>query len=295
MIRTFFYYFGKVNRFTMRNLIISSLILLLFISCGKESYPPILSIPTYTYRHGEFVWHELGCTDMAKTKEFYSGLFGWSYEDYEIPSLKYSLITYNGQYMGGIVESTAGGMNQWVGAISVKKPKALMEEAVNNGAMELVKSTTLPGRGTMGLMRDPQGATLAVINSFSGDPEKREADINEWMWMELWSGNTQSSSVFYNQFYAFTNEESMVDSKPYWVFEYEDQAVAGMIKNPVENMASQWVPYIRVSDPSEMAKKTMSLGGKVLMAPNQDIRSGTVAVLMDPGGAIFCVQKWPIN
>ncbi len=212
----------------MRNLILPLFILLICVSCGKESYPPIVSVPTYTYRYGEFVWHELGCTDMAQTKEFYSGLFGWSYEDYEIPSLKYSLITYNGQYMGGIVESAAGGMNQWVGAISVKKPKALMDAAVDNGAMELVKSTTLPGRGTMGLMRDPQGATFAVINSFNGDPEAREAGNNEWIWMELWSGNTQSSAVFYEQFYAFSNEESTVDSKPYWVFEFEDASVAGM-------------------------------------------------------------------
>jgi predicted enzyme related to lactoylglutathione lyase len=197
--------------------------------------------------------------------------------------------------MGGIVESAAGGMNQWVGAISVKKPKAQMDAAVDNGAMELVKSTTLPGRGTMGLMRDPQGATFAVVNSFNGDPEAREAGNNEWIWMELWSGNTQSSTVFYEQFYAFTNEESTVDSKPYWVFEYEGTSVAGMVENPVKNMASQWVPYIRVEDPADIAKKTMSLGGKVLMAPRQDIRGGTVAVLTDPGGAIFCVQKWPLN
>ena len=216
----------------MRNLIIPTLALLIFVSCGKEAYPPIVNIPTYTYRHGEFVWHELGCTNMKATKDFYAGLFGWSYEDYEIPSLKYSLITYNGQYLGGVVESAAGGMNQWVGAISVKKPKSLMDLAVDNGAMELIKSTTLPGRGTMGLMKDPQGATLAIINSFNGDPEAREADVNEWMWMELWSGNTQSSAVFYEKFYAFSSEESIVDSKPYWVFDYNEASVAGMIEKP---------------------------------------------------------------
>jgi predicted enzyme related to lactoylglutathione lyase len=279
----------------MRYLLLPVLALVLLVSCGKETYPPILSTPTYTYQYGDFVWHELGCTDMSATKDFYNGLFGWGFEDYDITSLNYSLITYNGQNIGGIVESTAGGMNQWIGAISVKKPKSLMGAAVDNGAMELVKSTTLPGRGTMGLMKDPQGATFALINSFNGDPEQREADINEWMWMELWTGNTQSSSVFYEQFYQFSSEESTVDSKPYWTFKYNDKSVAGMIENPVENMDAQWVPYVRVDDPAAMASKAASLGGKVLMEPRQDVRNGSVAVLMDPGGAIFCVQKWPIN
>lgn len=263
--------------------------------CGNETYPPIVDPPTYAYRYGEFVWHELGCTNMAETKQFYSEVFGWTFEDYEIPEIKYSRIIHDGRPIGGAIESTVGGMNQWVGAISVKKPGNVMETAVNNGAVELIGNTTLAGRGSMGLLQDPQGAIVSVIQSFNGDPETGEARVNNWMWMELWSGSPEKSVEFYTKFYAFDTEETDVDDKPYWLFNLGEESVAGLIKNPVDNMRSQWVPYIRVEDPADISRRVRAAGGSVLMAPRDDIRKGSVAVLSDPGGAIFCVQKWPIN
>ena len=41
-----------------------------------------------------------------------------------------------------------------------------------------------------------------------------------------------------------------------------------------------------------MAEKAASLGGKVVVAPSDDVRDSSIAVVMDPGGALFVMQEW---
>jgi predicted enzyme related to lactoylglutathione lyase len=47
-----------------------------------------------------------------------------------------------------------------------------------------------------------------------------------------------------------------------------------------------------VQDVNATAAKAASLGGKVLMAPTQQVRDGSVAIIADPNGAGFVVQEW---
>ena len=69
---------------------------------------------------------------------------------------------------------------------------------------------------------------------------------------------------------------------------------AGIIQLETEGVRSHWVPYVRVADPEAIAEQVEELGGRVLIPPSVDLRSGSVALIADPGGAPLVVQQWPI-
>src|SRR5687768_1891100 len=45
--------------------------------------------PAPTYQHGKWVWFELNSPDVAKSKAFYTAVFGWTIEDKEMGGMTY--------------------------------------------------------------------------------------------------------------------------------------------------------------------------------------------------------------
>jgi len=68
-----------------------------------------------------------------------------------------------------------------------------------------------------------------------------------------------------------------------------------VVKNPWETVTPNWLPYIRVEDPAILVERVASLGGKVILAPSEDIRNGSVALIADPSGAAVALQRWPME
>ncbi len=277
-----------------KNSLAAFLALLLF-SCSSDPYPPIMETPTYAYRHGEVIWHELATADLASSREFYRELFHWEFTEYSTDGNSYLLVKNEGKYIGGMVSVPDGNQSTWISAISVEDTEAAVETALRQGGDVLVKATRINGRGSMALVKDPQGALVSFIHSSIGDPVIEEVNSFEWLWTELWSDEPNASSEYYASVFPYTVNQTAIDEKPYWVLNQNDRRIAGIINNPIDNMSSQWVPYIKVVDPAYMVSKAKKLGAIVLLQPSEDIRNGSVAVLADPNGAIFCLQKWPLN
>jgi len=269
--------------------------MLIVVSCGQETYPPIVETPTYNYRHGQFVWHELATQDLEASQTFYGTLFGWEFEETDLGDAQYALIRFNDESIGGMIQSPSTAQSLWLGAISVEDTEKALGFLSSNGAESLIGSTRLTGRGTMALIKDPQEALVALVHSSAGDPQLDEPVTFSWLWMELWSENPEASANFYGSTLGYAIEEEEIDNKPYWVFSKGEVPVGGISQNPVRNMKSQWIPYIKVSDAGRTAERVKELGGEVFLEPTPDVRNGSVAVVADPNGAIFCLQEWPVN
>jgi predicted enzyme related to lactoylglutathione lyase len=263
-------------------------------SCSSDPYPSILIEPTYTYRPGHFVWHELGTSNLSSSREFYGALFRWKFTDYNTGTTPYLLIENEGQPIGGMIKIPEDQSSHWIGTLSAESTENVVQEALKAGGDVLIGATKVTGRGSMALVKDPQGAFVSFIHSNFGDPQLEVVNSNEWLWMELWSDNPEASINYYKSLYGYTVEERSLDNQPYWILSKDNIRIAGVMKNPISNMPTRWVPYIKVYDPAETTKKAAALGATILMEPRQDIRQGTVGVISDPNGAIFCVQKWPV-
>jgi predicted enzyme related to lactoylglutathione lyase len=151
-------------------------------------------------------------------------------------------------------------------------------------------------RGRFAVIGDPQGAVLAFARAAGGDPDDVEPVDGEWLWTELWTRDLEAAISFYSSLVGY--EVETVDTsvlQGYTVLRRDGRARAGVRQLPWEEVLPNWLPYVRVTDPKATADRVESLGGRVLIAPVDSIRAGSVALIADPSGAVLAVQKWPVT
>jgi predicted enzyme related to lactoylglutathione lyase len=74
----------------------------------------------------------------------------------------------------------------------------------------------------------------------------------------------------------------------------ENKPRAGITQIPWENVKPNWLSYIMVDDIQIAVTEAEKLGARIIVAPAPQLRNGTVAILADPSGAVFGLQKWPL-
>ena len=113
---------------------------------------------------GSFSWNELAGRQDS-TKDFYAGVFGWSYEVMEFGAFKYTVIKNNGRDNGGMVrmnEEWGETPSHWMTYFAVEDCDATCEKLKELGGKVCVPPTDIP-KGRFSVVEDPQGAIFTVI------------------------------------------------------------------------------------------------------------------------------------
>ncbi len=286
---------GSVNprsvvRFGLwRVMALCGLILLLFSGCAKLDLTPVASSPTGVYHQGKFVWHDLLTANVEAAEDFYGGLLGWSFRKQG----RYTVILNKDQAIGGIVEVQPKDKEQhaarWLASLSVpdvEKAVVLVRRAggiINEGPVEM------ENRGRGALIRDPQGAQLVLLHSSGGDPEDAAPEIGGWLWVELLTNNSQASLDFYKELGGY---ESVAWEDNYWLLKNEGKWRCGIRLVAEKDLEVRWIPTVRVEDTVVTSKYAEMLGAKVLVAPGDISHNESAALIEDPAGALFVVQRW---
>jgi len=267
-------------------------------ACVNEiTYPSVTEIPTGERHPGQFVWHDLATSNPEAAMDFYAAVFGWEYKTLGSGDKAYYVIMLNNKPIGGIFKLAEkyGKVSEWVGSISVKDVDEAVAYNQTKGGLTVFKAADFKGRGRTALVQDPQGAMIAFLLAEGGDPKFVEPEENSWLWNELWTTDIEGSLKYYKDLCGYT-EKSILGSKvPYYIFEKDGNKYSGILGNPVEGARSSWMPYIRVSDVAKTLDLAKNAGAELMMEPNAKIRNGSVAVLLDPFGAQFTIQKWPLK
>jgi predicted enzyme related to lactoylglutathione lyase len=272
---------------------------LLLTSCnGGITYPSVSDNSSGEYHPGQFVWHDLATPNPDASMDFYKSVFGWEYSLIGSGENTYYVILNDDKPIGGMFKLAAkyGNAGEWVGSISVNDVDAAVKYNIDQGGKTIFDAVSFKGRGETALVQDPQGAIVAFLHADGGDPAFiKEPKENSWLWNELWTNDTDGSLKYYNGLFGFGAKSISGSKVPYFVFEKDKTKYCGVLGNPVEGARSAWMPYIRVSDVKSAVEKAKKAGATIMMEPNENIRKGSVAVILDPYGAQFTVQEWPIN
>ncbi|NMM47913.1 VOC family protein [Marinigracilibium pacificum] len=277
------------------NVLFLSLIVILGASCnGGITYPSVSETVTENYNPGQFVWHDLATSNPTAAMKFYGEVFGWEFETLGSGDNLYHVIKNNGKAIGGIFQLAPkyGDRSEWVGSISVQNLDAALKFNEASGGKTIFDTAEFDGRGSTALIQDPQGAIVALLKSSTGDPASESVMNNSWLWNELWTTNLEGSLNFYKGLVLYETEEVKQGKAPYFIFSKNGTKLSGAIKNPIEEGRTAWMPYIKVADVDQAASKAEAAGAYIVMNPNQGIRNGTVAVLIDPVGAQLTIQEW---
>ncbi len=276
------------------------LLALAAVAAAPLQVPPVVMPANHELHEGKAIFDELVTPDLATSKRFYGGLFGWQFLD--IPGLKYPYAEamLDGQPVAGLVqkptEPTANRNSVWLGFLAVADVAKAVATAQANGAQDLVPPHTVPGRGTEAILADPQGGVFGVLASSSGNPPDELAPVGAYIWQSLHAPNVPREAQFYAAVFGY----QVVDTTPNSTEEQvllasETYARASVNMIPPGHPAAQayWVHYVRVASAPAAVAKAVALGGRVLVAPRTDRHGGMIAVVADPLGAVVGLFEWP--
>jgi predicted enzyme related to lactoylglutathione lyase len=114
---------------------------------------------------GAFTWSELTTSDMAKSKAFYSEVFGWGWGGAE----EYAEAQVAGRSIGGVrprpPEMPPEMPDSWLVYFGTADVDADAKRAADLGATVIVGPTDIPGTGRFAVLMDPQGAAFALFSA----------------------------------------------------------------------------------------------------------------------------------
>ncbi len=259
----------------------------------KVIVPPITENAAQLKQPGKFVWFDLFSTDMTSCENFYGALFGWEFgrtNEYD-PGVK--TVFLDGKPIANMIGRLADpGDSQWLGYISTTDVDGGLAVAEANGGKIYRAAKDLPARGRVGIGIDPQGAPFALVNSPIGDPVDDGLKPNRFIGCELWTTDADAAVKFYSILAGY--EVKVVDVRDdiqYRMLTINGKRRGGVVQIPWEGMQPEWLPYVAVENILAVLTKVEAQGGKVLIAPNMDVKEGRMAVVADPSGAVIGLHQ----
>jgi predicted enzyme related to lactoylglutathione lyase len=262
--------------------------------------PAIVEPTSHEHHLGKIIFVELVTPDLSAAKQFYAGLFGWTYRDIQGGGTKYAEAYLDGRPVAGLIHKDvpSGEHRQpvWLSFFAVDDIDAAKKVAVQNGAKVLFEPHNIPNRGREAVFEDPQGAVFVALASSSGDPPDILATPGEWIWSSLITSDPDADAAFYQKLFNYDVFELPAKTGiQHLLLASGDYARASVNTMPVDRPKAHphWLNYVRVEDAVKMSAKVVALGGRVLVEPQADRHGGKVAVVADPLGAPFGLFEWP--
>lgn len=113
--------------------------------------------------NNRIVHFEIPANDPEPLTEFYSELFGWSFNKAPVPGMDYYLCdTGKGEGINGAIMQRQNPQQPWMNYVDVESVDDAIEKAKALGATIALPKTPIPGVGAIAAIMDPQGNVFGV-------------------------------------------------------------------------------------------------------------------------------------
>ncbi len=110
---------------------------------------------------------------------------------------------------------------------------------------------------------------------------------NPFVHIELMSTDVGKAKDFYGKLFNWQLEDMQMPDMTYTMIQVGEGTGGGMMKNPMPNAPSTWVPYVDVADLAAATAKAKSLGASVLKENVDVMGHGAFSIVIDPTGAFL--------
>jgi uncharacterized protein len=110
---------------------------------------------------------------------------------------------------------------------------------------------------------------------------------NPFVHIELMSTDVGKAKDFYGKLFDWKLEDMPMPDMTYTMIQVGEGTGGGILKNPMPNAPSGWIPYVNVDDLVASTAKAKSLGATVLKENVDVMGHGAFSIIMDPTGAML--------
>ena len=272
------------------------------------------------YIPGVPCWIDTAHPDPEAAVDFYSGLFGWDFEDVMPPGseTKYFMARIRGKDVAAVSSVPPGAppMAMWNTYIWVDSADETAAKVRDAGGSIFMEPFDVMDAGRMAVFADPEGAVFSVwqakdnkgaqvVNEHGSlnfndlhtrDPETAKAfygAVFGWDTLELDGGFTAWTLPGYAEYLERDNpglRKQMADGGAPEGFA---DVVASLIAIPGDqpDTPAHWGVTFAVDDAEAAASKATELGGNVILPP-MDAPWVRMTVIADPQGALFTASQF---
>lgn len=255
-------------------------------------------MPTPEITPGAPCWIDLMTSDTDKAKEFYGGLFGWTFETGDQEKYGgYISASKDGKSVAGIMqkqEDQAAMPDMWSTYLRSDDAAATAAAVTANGGQVYMEPMDIPEQGTMAFFGDATGAAIGVWQPREMKGYEIVAEPGAPAWHELHAKDYAAAVKFYEDVFGW--DTTVLGDSPefrYATLGTGDSAKAGIMDAsaflPAE-VPSNWQIYFAVENTDQTIEKAVGMGATVVDAA-EDSPFGRLATLTDPTGARFRVVQ----
>src|SRR5689334_17923726 len=102
---------------------------------------------------------------------------------------------------------------------------------------------------------------------------------NPFVHGELMANDVGKAKSFYGQLFDWKLEDKDMGDKIYTLINVGEVTGGGLMKNPMPNASSLWVPYVHVDDVKAATKKAKPLGATVMKDVSEVPDMGSFSVI----------------
>ena len=235
-------------------------------------------------------------SDVARAREFYSAVFGWTAEEPNPDFGGYTNFCRSGENIAGLMsKQMADHPDVWAIYIAVDDATKTVEQAQANGAHVIVEPMAVGDLGTMAVVLDPAGAAIGMWQPGAHRGFGSTEEAGSPSWFELHTNQYVGARDFYSATFGWAIEEvSATDDLRYSVATGEQQIIGIMDSVGHHELPPSWSVYWHTNDCAATLDIVVANGGAVMMAA-ETTPYGILAVATDPMGANFSLRTPPSN
>jgi predicted enzyme related to lactoylglutathione lyase len=277
------------------------------------------------YLPGVPCWVDTAQPDPDAALAFYSGLFGWEFEDRMPPDApgNYFVGRLHDRDVAAVGSQMEGAppMPVWNTYIAVDSADDVATRVTKAGGTTLAESFDVLEAGRMAVFADPSGAVFSVWQAKEHKGAQLVNEPGSWNFSDLNTRDVERALAFYGDVFGWVAgsvegagmEFTFLRLPGYGDFlekrdpdlrarqdeigappGFED-VVAGMMPMTSDrfpdDVPPHWSVTFAVDDTDASAARATELGG-TLIAPPLDAGPTRIAVVQDPQGAVFTVSKF---
>ncbi|WP_372410111.1 VOC family protein [Streptomyces luteireticuli] len=238
-------------------------------------------------------WTSLLVHDLEATKDFYAGLFGWSYYSPGPRQLgPYVRATIDGRDVAGIGELPPDRLlpTAWTTYLASDDADTAAEWIRCSGGTVGVGPLAAEDIGRLVLASDPAGAPFGVWQGEDLTGPQPAGVPGTPVWHELVTHDAAEVVKFYRALFRYETKPAGSAGRDLLTLLLDGRPVASVRGAGAALRRPHWTTWFEVADTDDAARRAEELGGRVLDPPHDD-PAGRMASVEDPEGAALTLLR----